>query len=71
MLKVIPASSHEPLLTQREVLEKVFNGRLHTKKFEAMRRQGLFPVYKLGHRTLMYSEAEVRLALRRLRVGTL
>ncbi|PWT80408.1 MAG: hypothetical protein C5B58_11750, partial [Acidobacteria bacterium] len=59
---------NEPLLTQREILERIFGGRLNAKKFESMRRQGLFPTYKLGHRTLMYSEAEVRAALRRLRV---
>ena len=61
-------SPSEPLLTQAEILERIFGGRLSAKKFESMRRQGLFPTYKLGHRTLMYSESEVRAALRRLRV---
>ena len=68
MLKTVPSTSHEPLLTQREILERIFGGRLNAKKFEAMRRQGLIPCYRLGHRSLLYSESEVRAALRRLRV---
>jgi hypothetical protein len=70
MLKTVPSSSHEPLLTQAEILERIFGSRLNSKKFDRMRRAGLFPTYKLGHRTLLYSEAEVRSALRRLRVNS-
>jgi len=66
----IPESLAEgQLLTKEEVLKKIFGNRLHPKKFEAMRRQGLIPYVRLGHRIYMYDEREVRRALRRLRVG--
>jgi len=57
------------LLTQEEILQKIFGKRLHPKKFEEMRRRGLIPYVKMGHRTYMYDESAVRRALRRLRVG--
>jgi len=58
----------EQLLTQEEVLKKVFGNRLHPKKFEAMRRQGLIPYIKCGHRTFLYDESAIRRALGRLTV---
>jgi len=61
----------DQLLTQEEVLKRIFGNRLHPKKFEAMRRQRLIPFVKLGHRTFLYDEAAVRRALNRLEVSEL
>jgi hypothetical protein len=68
MLKTVSSTPREQMITQKEILQRVFGGNLTRTKFEAMRRAGLFPSYRLGHRTLLYLESEVRAALRRMRM---
>jgi hypothetical protein len=57
----------DKLLTEEQLFVRL--GRfVSPQKFAQLRRQGLVPFVRLGHKTYRYVEADVRRALRKLTV---
>ncbi len=59
-------NSEEKFLTQDELLgDKIFEN-VSANKFERLRRLGLVPFLRLGHRTYLYQKSRVLEALAKL-----
>lgn len=58
--------SHEKFLTEEELLEDEFFKNITPTKFGRLRRLGLIPFLKLGHKTYLYQKSRVLAALAKL-----